>query len=201
MQSKPKVIGLTGGSGVGKGEVCRIFASHGALIIDTDSMAHGVYKSGKPAYDEILAAFGTEILGDDGEISRKKLGAIVFADKAKARLAELSSVVHKYVIVECNEIISATDSSIVVIDAPALIEAAMHNSCDVVVGVFADLAHRISRIVARDSITREAAAARCASQMPDDAVRVHCDIQIENNSDLADLKEVANDAWNRISKG
>ena len=199
MRNKPKVVGLTGGSGVGKGEVCRIFATYGAHIVDTDSVAHGVYLAGKPAYDEVLAAFGTEILDEGGEILRKKLGAVVFGDKAL--LAVLSSIVHKYVILECNEIISATDSSFVVIDAPALVEADMHTSCDIVIGVFADIERRISRIAARDGISREAAAARCASQMPDDVLRTYVDIAIENNGDLADLEGVVNDAWTRITQG
>ena len=157
-----------------------------------------MYLPRKPAYHEVLSAFGTDILKNNAAICRKKLGAIVFNDKAQ--LATLSRIVHKYVILECADIISATDSEVVVVDAAALVEADMHKTCDVVIGVFADIKHRIARIVARDGITAEAAAARCASQMPDSTLRGYVDFAIENDGDLADLAENVHNIWNKIKR-
>lgn len=187
MRSRARIIGVTGGSGAGKGEVCRILAHRGALIIDTDTIAHRVILMDSPAYDEVLAAFGRKILGDDGQIARKKLGAIVFADKAK--LAVLSGIVHKYVRVETERIITEGNCGLVVIDAAALIEAGMEDICDVVIGVFAEKNLRLQRIMARDDISCEDARRRIESQMADDVLRGYVDVTVENNGSLAELDE------------
>jgi dephospho-CoA kinase len=188
MRNRPRILGITGGSGVGKGEVCRLLAQRGVKIIDTDSLAHRVIlRSVTPAYDEILAYFGREILGDDNEIKRKKLGAIVFADKAK--LAALSKIVHKYVRAKCEEIVAAYAGEIIAIDAPVLVEAAMQDMCDIIIGVFARHDLRIERIMARDGIERPAAESRINSQMPEAVLRGHVDIAVENNGTLQELEE------------
>jgi len=187
MQNRPKIIGLTGGSGVGKGEVCRILGRSGAEIIDTDSLSHKAILRGNPAYDEIIAHFGGDILAKTGEIDRKKLGAIVFSDKSQ--LDALSKIVHKYVQIECENIIQKSTAHTVVIDAPALVEANMQGHCDLVIGIFARKDLRIARIMARDGITLEAAQKRIESQMPDDVLKTFVDIVIDNNSSLSDLEE------------
>ena len=188
MRNKPRIIAVTGGSGVGKGEVCRILARDGAEIIDTDSLAHRVMRRGETAaYDEVVAEFGREILGDDEEIDRKKLGPIVFSDKGK--LAALSAIVHKYVRAQCEEIVAKSASDTIVIDAPALVEADMQYMCDVIVGIFARRDLRIARIIARDGISSEVAEKRIGSQMPDAVLRGHVDIAIENNGTIHELEE------------
>ncbi|MCL2350647.1 MAG: dephospho-CoA kinase [Defluviitaleaceae bacterium] len=195
MQSKPKtlIIGLTGGSGVGKGEVGRILAAKGAHVINADKVAHGVILSGNPAYDEVLTAFGRGILDADNEIDRKKLGAIVFADKSK--LALLSGIVHKYVQIECEKIFATTDSKVVVVDAAALTEAGMTDMCNAVIGVFALRKLRVGRIVARDNISREAAEQRIAAQMPDEELQLWVDFVVENNGDLIELERSVDEIW------
>ena len=188
-RNRPYIIGLTGGSGVGKGEAAKIFAAlrPDAQIIDADRMAHQAILSDKPGYNEVVAVFGREILGPDGEIARKKLGAIVFADKNK--LALLSRIVHKYVRRECEEIFERTHSKIVVVDAAALVEAGMDKLCDVVVGVFAPAQMRIERIMHRDGIGFDAAAQRIASQMKDEELKRFVKESIMNDGGLAELAE------------
>jgi len=185
MTNKPKIIGITGGSGAGKGEVCRILAEYGVQHIDADKLAHTAILRGFPAYNEVLAAFGRDILQENGEISRKKLGAIVFADKTK--LAVLSQIVHKYVQLKCEEIIANTVANTVAIDAAALVEAGMHLTCDAVWGIFAPINTRISRITTRDNISADAAKKRILSQMPDDALRKIVHVSFENNENLTEL--------------
>jgi len=187
MRNRPRIIGLTGGSGVGKGEVCRILARRGAQIIDTDSLSHKAILRENPAYDEIIAHFGNKILADTGEVDRKKLGAIVFSDKSQ--LDMLSKIVHKYVQAECERIIQKSVAEIIVIDAPALVEANMHGDCDLVIGIFARKNLRIARIMARDGISLDAAERRIESQMPDDVLKTFVDMAIDNNDDISDLEE------------
>jgi len=193
MQNKPRIIGITGGSGVGKGEVCRILAASGVEVINTDSLAHHIIlRRVSNAFDEIVAEFGEGILDDDGEIDRKKLGPIVFSDKA--RLAVLSKIVHKYVRAKCEEIVAQSTAETIAIDAPALIEANMQDMCDTIIGIFACRNLRIARIITRDNLDSAAAQKRIDSQMPDSELRGYVDIAIENNGTLqeleADLREI-----------
>jgi dephospho-CoA kinase len=209
MQNKI-IIGLTGGSGVGKGEVCRVFetlfGTHNIEIIDTDSLSHQVILSNSTlAYKEILSFFGEGILNDNNdndnsdniEINRKKLGAIVFVDKEKLNI--LSSIVHKYVIQRTLEIIEATKKQLIVIDAPVLVEAGMKNHCDIVLGIFAPQDKREERICARDNLTPDEAKRRINSQMPDEELAKHVDFRIDNTSSKEDLYEKVSDFINTIS--
>ena len=180
------IIGVTGGSGAGKGEVCRALVEMNAQILDADDMSHEVILRGKTAaYDEIWGHFGNEVLDTKGEIDRKVLGRIVFNDSEK--LAVLTKIVHKYVIQRTLEALAISSNRIIVIDAPLLVEAGVHNMCNVVVGVFAPREVRMERIMKRDGITFEAALARINSQMSDSELANHCDYIIHNNGDLEDL--------------
>ena len=78
-----KVIGLTGGTGSGKSVVSRFLKEMGAVIVDADLVSRQIVEVGKPAYEEIVAYFGKDILQEDGTIFRKKLGEIVFHDEEK----------------------------------------------------------------------------------------------------------------------
>ena len=86
------VIGLTGGIGTGKSVVAEILRERGALILDADRVGHEVYLPGRPAYEDIVAEFGQDVVAEDGTIDRKKLGPIVFGDPSK--LARLNAITH-----------------------------------------------------------------------------------------------------------
>ena len=73
------VIGLTGGIGTGKTEVTHVLRELGAVVIESDKVAHLSYRPGTDAYDEIIDQFGKEVLDDSGVIDRGKLGGLVFA--------------------------------------------------------------------------------------------------------------------------
>src|SRR3972149_12230485 len=79
------VIGLTGGIGSGKSTVARMLERRGAKLLSADVVGHEVYEPGRPAYQEIVGAFGRQIVGADGKIDRKKLGPIVFSDPEQLR--------------------------------------------------------------------------------------------------------------------
>src|SRR3970040_427163 len=79
------VIGLTGGIGSGKSTVAQMLERKGAKLLSADAVGHEVYESDRPAYQEIVDAFGRDIVGADGKIDRKKLGPIVFSDPEQLR--------------------------------------------------------------------------------------------------------------------
>src|SRR3989304_4366005 len=85
-------VGLTGGIASGKSMVCELFRAKGCHIIDADKVAHELIRRGRSCYDPVVREFGRQVLDVSGEIDRKKLGAIVFDDKA--RLETLNSILH-----------------------------------------------------------------------------------------------------------
>jgi dephospho-CoA kinase (EC 2.7.1.24) len=91
------IIYLTGGIATGKSTVAKIFSELGAYVLDADKMAHKVIMKGTQAYNKIVEIFGKDILDENGEIDRKKLGKIVFKDKTL--LAKLEEIVHPEVFI------------------------------------------------------------------------------------------------------
>ena len=82
-----RVIGLTGGIGTGKSQVARILEELDAVVINADVLGHLTYKPNTETWQQLVDAFGTEVVGPEGEIDRKRLGRIVFSDPgAKAKL-------------------------------------------------------------------------------------------------------------------
>src|SRR5262245_13628327 len=84
-------VGLTGGIASGKSEVGRMLVAKGAHLIDADRVAWSVYDPGTEGYARVVAAFGPDVVAQDGTIDRRKRGAIVFADPS--RLKQLTDIV------------------------------------------------------------------------------------------------------------
>jgi dephospho-CoA kinase len=113
------VIGLTGGIGSGKSTVSDILKEQGIPVIDGDRIAREVVEPHMPAYDEIVRAFGTEVLQQDGTLNRKRIGEIVFSDPEKLSL--LNSITHKEiyrVILERLESLKETGNNLVFLMLP-----------------------------------------------------------------------------------
>ncbi len=181
-----KIIGLTGGTGSGKGFVSERLKARKAYVIDADAVAHEIIEKGRPAYKEIVDYFGNEILDEDGNIFRRKLGNIVFSDKDK--LAFLNSCTHKYINMEIMRIIEEVKPqtnvySAIIIDAPLLAEAGLVDICDDIWVVYADSEVRVKRIMERDSISEEQARNRIASQRSWEEYKELGAVIIDNSSD------------------
>ncbi|MDR4022949.1 MAG: dephospho-CoA kinase [Eubacteriales bacterium] len=181
-----KIIGLTGGTGSGKGFVSERLKARKAYVIDADAVAHEIIEKGRPAYKEIVDYFGSEILDEDGNIFRRKLGNIVFSDKDK--LAFLNSCTHKYINMEIMRIIEEVKPqtnvySAIIIDAPLLAEAGLVDICDDIWVVYADSEVRVKRIMERDSISEEQARNRIASQRSWEEYKKLGAVIIDNSSD------------------
>jgi dephospho-CoA kinase len=182
------VLGLTGPSGAGKGEVARRLQSLGAHVIDADAVYHALLVPPSPCLDALCARFGKEILTDAGELDRKKLGSIVFSDKSA--LNDLNAIAHRYVMERVRKELSALQKSgraLAVLDAPQLVEAGAERDCDAVIAVLAAKETRLLRITARDGIDRDAALRRINAQHTDAFFRERSDYIIENNGDADEL--------------
>ncbi len=183
-----KTVGLTGGSGSGKGTAGMLFAELGCSVIDTDLLYHSMIDSDSECSRAIIDVFGDSVRNAKGGIERRALADIVFFDSAK--LEQLNRIAHFYVRDECNRIIESHRSlgtKILIIDAPQLFEAEMDKICDATIAVTANEQIRIDRICRRDSISYDKAKARVRSQHSDDFFRNKCTYVIENELDTARL--------------
>lgn len=176
-----KLIGLTGTSGSGKGYVSEIFAANGIASIDTDSIVHALYREDSACIAALEIAFGP-LQTEAGEIDRKKLASIVFADPAQLDL--LNRIVHRFVREKVNAICREEDARgtrVLLLDAPQLFEAGMESLCDRIIAVVAPREVRIERIKTRDQIDRVRIEERLRNQHSDSFFEQHADYVICND--------------------
>ncbi len=158
-----KIIGVTGPSGAGKGLFCAYLAEFGCTVIDCDKIARSVTKKGSPCLDDLVKAFGAEILTRDGRLNRRKLARIAFSDPKKTEL--LNQITHPAILkIIYNKIEKA--KSTIALDAPLLVEGGLDEICDVIAVIDADEETRLNRIMIRDRLTREAALTRLKAKKP-----------------------------------
>lgn len=184
------VIGLTGQSGAGKGEVCRILNEHGIKSIDTDAVYHSLLLPPSKCVDELEAFFGSQILDESGAVNRKALASIVFAPGSQNKLEALNEITHKFILAETEKMICLFEKEgfrAVAIDAPLLFESGFDKKCDTVVSVIAPYETRLERIIKRDAIDTERASARLRSQNDDSFYISRSDFVISNNGDMDSL--------------
>lgn len=189
--NKVTVIGLTGQSGAGKGEVCRILSEYGIKSIDTDAVYHGLLIPPSECIDELAEFFGTQILDENGAVNRKVLASIVFASENQDKLETLNRITHKFILGETEKMIRMFEAEgyrAVAVDAPLLFESGFDKKCDTVVSVTAPYETRLERIIKRDRIDRERAAARLRSQKSECFYVENSDYIISNDGDTDDLK-------------
>lgn len=194
-----KIIGLTGGSGTGKGTVAMRMRSRGAGWVDADAVYRGLCENNREMLDALQAAFG-DVLDEKGALDRPKLAQIVFSDAEK--LARLNEITVPYIRAASREAIEAqADCDIVLYDAPTLFEAGADDFCEKVVGVLADTETRVRRIMARDGIDEPAARARILAQPKDEFYREKCDYILQNSGDLATIWQNTDELYDILRKG
>lgn len=180
---KPLVVGLTGQTGAGKTTVSEMFMENEFYIINADMVARMVMSKGMPCLNDVVIAFGENILDGDGNLNRKALADIVFSNKEQ--LEKLNSITYPYIVAQIQKMVdSATTfcSNKVLIDAPTLFESGCYKLCNCVVSVVAPKELRIRRIVARDGISKSQAENRIKSQLSEEFFREHSKYIIENNT-------------------
>ena len=190
------VVGLTGGIGSGKSTVAAILGELGAHVIDADRIGHEVYRPGTEGFRRVVETFGSRVVGSDGTIDRKALGAIVFG--APAELARLNALVHPLIGEDIRRRITAAlaagDGRPIVVEAAIMLEAGWRFFDRVwLVATTPELA--IARVVASRGLDVEAVRARMAAQLPEVERRRLADLVIENDGTPQVLRERVEDAW------
>ena len=191
------VVGLTGGIATGKSTVSDMLRNAGATIIDADEIARLVVQRDKPAYQQIVDAFGRDVLLPDGDIDRQKLGAIVFHDSAKKEA--LNRIVHPRVIAEIEErlqrIETARPQTIAILDVPLLIEARMHENLTDIIVVYAPEEVQLRRLMTRNRFSREEALARIRAQMSIETKKKFATILIDNSGSIEHTRVQTREAF------
>jgi len=183
--SRPLLIGLTGSIASGKSTVARRMKDSGIPVIDLDKVGHEVLRKRHEGFEPVVAAFGKGILGDDGEIDRRKLGAVVFSDPAARE--RLNAIVHpKIREEEARRIAAMADSGVTAVatEAALLIETGQRDRFDFFVVVGCDPEIQVARIMKRDRSTEADARARVAAQMSFEEKRKVADRVIDTSGTM-----------------
>jgi dephospho-CoA kinase len=151
--SPPLVIGLTGGIGSGKSAASAIFSRLGAPVIDADRIAHALVAPGESALAEIAAAFGTDILGSDGELDRDTLRRRVFADNGDRK--RLEAILHPRIRRRIQNFIRNTHYPYCVVVIPLLLETQQSDLVDRILVIDIPPETQASRVADRDGLDRQ----------------------------------------------
>jgi len=196
----PLVIGVTGSIASGKSLVCRTLVELGAEHCDADKLVHKLYDPGTPGFERVVAEFGQDVVGPDGYVDRKILGAKVFGNpEAMGRLTramgDISGAI-KGVIDGWRA--SLPEDGTGVMEAVNLIEPGYSAWCDASWLVCTEDEIALRRLMARNGFTEEEGRQRLASQRPWRLRAEAADLVLHNNGTEAELVEAVRYAFRRL---
>jgi dephospho-CoA kinase len=185
-----RVIGLTGGIAAGKSTVSEALREAGAIVIDADTIGHEAYQPGTATQAALIEAFGREIVADSGEIDRRKLGAIVFADPAqRRRLQDIVWPRMKEMMRQRIADLRAAGADVVVIEAAVLIEADWLDLVDEVWVVQVPEEIAMQRLMTRNGFSADDARARIRAQITNEERARHAQVIIDNSGSVEDARK------------
>jgi len=183
-------IGLTGGIGSGKSSVAALFADLGVPIIDMDVLAREVVMPGQPALQEIKKIFGVQICNDDGELNRRELRDIIFADPDKRK--QLEDIVHPRIRERAKNLIDEMDTPYCIIVIPLLFETGRQDTIDRILVVDTSIENQLQRTMQRDNISEDYVQNIIATQVDRQTRLDQADDVINNTGDIIRLKDQVN---------
>jgi len=194
------LLGVTGGIATGKTTVVNMLREKGALVIDFDLLARRVVEPDKPAWKNIVAYFGQQVLQEDRTLDRKKLADIAFKDMEKRK--KIEGFTHPEIfgefIRELTEITARTPEAIILVDIPLLIESNLQYLFHKLLVIHVPEEKQLQRLMERDGISRDEAAGRLRSQLPIDEKVGYADFVIRNEDPLEETRKQVDDLWDRI---
>ena len=195
------IIGLTGGIASGKSTAAAYLGEKGASVIDADKLGHQAYEPDTDAFAQVVAAFGPEVVGADGQIDRKVLGGKVFGDPAA--LDRLTGIIWpeigRLALAEFEVARTARPDAPIVLEAAVMLEAGWEPMVDEVWVVIVEPDTAVARATARDGVEEAAVRKRIAAQLSNDERRAKADIVIDNSGDEAALLVQLDAQWKRIA--
>ena len=197
-----QVIGLTGSIGTGKSEVTRVLQELGAEVINADQVGHEAYTPHTDSWNAVVDAFGQDILQPDGEIDRRKLGAIVFADSGQ--MAKLNGIMHPRMadmVAEKIEQMRSRGVQVVVVEAALMFEAGWETLVDEVWATDSPLEMVFQRLMSRNGLDEAEVRKRLGSQMDIQERLDRSGVVVENSGDVLALEATVKTLWESRIKG
>ena len=183
-------VGLTGSIAVGKSFVSGVLAELGCRILDADVTAREVVAPGTPGLNAVVAAFGKEIVREDGTLNRVTLGRIVFAHEEKRQ--RLNSILHPFIIAAQDDQIRRWEEQdsggIAVVDAALMIESGGYRRFDKLIVVYCRPEVQLERLIAREGLSPEDAQRRIAAQMTQEEKKKYADFLIDTSDGFEDAR-------------
>jgi len=192
--------GLTGGIGSGKSTAAALFASLGAVTINSDEIGRDMMKPGTVVYDRIVSGFGNDVVDANGQLDRAKLAEIVFHDLDK--LKHLNAIVHAPVLREIDRRIqferAKNPQAVVVVESAVLFEAGQERRFDKMIVAWCTPEQQVERFVSRSHMAEADVRARMAAQMPGDEKKRRADFVIDTSSSLADTERQVKEVFAKL---
>lgn len=178
------VLGLTGGIATGKSTITKLFVNEKIPVIDTDVIARDLLNKEGKCFQEVVEAFGEDIVSLTGEINRKQLGRIIFDDGEQRK--KLNGIVHPVVrkVTENRIEIERRSSDIVLVVVPLMFEVGFDELCDKIIAIDVSETNQVERLMVRDNVTKDEAIKRIASQMSTQEKIERSDYVINNNDSI-----------------
>lgn len=193
MATKP-VVGLIGGIGSGKSRIAAEFARHGARIVSGDQAGHEALKEPE-VRQRVVERWGKELLDEQGEVNRKRMGALVFAEEKELRALE--AIVFPFIEKRLQHEIAQAQAdpkvSFIVLDAAVMLEAGWNRWCDRLVYVHTPREIRLQRLAQQRGWTEKEVTAREKAQMPLQEKISRSDYVIDNSGSLEEVTQQVND--------
>ena len=196
------IIGLTGGIASGKSTVATTLQSWGAYVIDADKLGHRAYVKGTDAFHTVVAQFGEDIVGADGEVDRRALGAKVFAEGGS--LKQLTDIVwpaiYDMAAAEIKQSLDSNPNTVIVLEAAVLIEAGWQSLVDEIWVTTVDPSTAIERASARDGVDADAVQARIDAQLSNAERTAEAAVVIDNSADEPQLLAQLENHWKNLQE-
>lgn len=196
------IIGLTGGIASGKSTVATTLQSWGAYVIDADKLGHRAYVKGTDAFHKVVAQFGEDVVGADGEVDRRALGAKVFAEGGS--LKQLTDIVwpaiYDMAAAEIKQSLDSNPNTVVVLEAAVLIEAGWQSLVDEIWVTTVDPSTAIERASARDGVDADAVQARIDAQLSNAERTAEAAVVIDNSADEPQLLAQLENHWKNLQE-
>ena len=194
------VLGVTGSIATGKSLVCQILVELGAVHCDADKLVHKLYDPGTPGFERVVAEFGEDVVGADGYIDRKVLGAKVFGNReAMGRLTRAMGDISGMIQAEIERWRETLPhDAAAVMEAVNLIEPGYGRWCDQVWLVAAEPEGAKKRLMARNGFSEAEAEQRLKSQRPWQERAGAADVVIHNNGDIDAVRSAVRREFQRI---
>ncbi len=192
-------IGLTGGIGAGKSTVAAMLAGRGAIVIDADAISRELVEPGQPALIELVEAFGSGILRDDGSLNRGELARLAFLEPAGT--ARLNAIMHPRIAAESSRRLrNASPGQVVVYDMPLLVETGQQELVDLVVVVDVPVETQVDRAVNLRGLDDADVRRRIAAQAARETRLAAADVVIDNSGSRQETENQVASLWSSLPR-